>query len=313
MLPYLFDALDRQVFAAHRLELIVVDNSSTDQTESVVNRWKAALPFAVSYYRKENRGPAASRNYGVARARGELLAFTDSDCVPDPNWLREAVAAFTPDVGVVCGPVVPRFRLDGPGLISAQIGNFTKDRGIYPTANLLIRTQAFRQTAGFDERFALYPWGAVVGGEDTELAWRLKRMGFRAAFAAAATVGHLSTPEPIVTWLLRPVSLQILPRLLPTIPELRQTSLWRGYFVDRLHLFFQLAWMGSLVAFLTATPLFALASLPWLIGIRRGVVDRLKQGRLIHAGVAFALITEQYAVATLALVYASLRHRSLVL
>src|SRR5438477_8106339 len=78
-LPYLFSALAAQWYPADRVELIVVDNSSIDDTEGVVAHWSRCLPFKVSFHRKENHGPAASRNYGAARAEGQILAFTDSD------------------------------------------------------------------------------------------------------------------------------------------------------------------------------------------------------------------------------------------
>src|SRR2546421_3162624 len=121
VLPYLFEAVGRQLYPSASMELIVVDNSSKDDTEAVVDRWRTALPFEVRFYRKENRGPAASRNYSAARARGSILAFTDSDCIPDPCWLRNAAAAFASrDVGIVCGPFVLRPREDS-GLFDHQV------------------------------------------------------------------------------------------------------------------------------------------------------------------------------------------------
>src|SRR5258708_6335810 len=73
VLPHLFTALAHQLYPADRMELIVVDNSSSDDTEQVVERWARVLPFQVCFYRKDNKGPAASRNYGAARARGDVL------------------------------------------------------------------------------------------------------------------------------------------------------------------------------------------------------------------------------------------------
>src|SRR5258708_19214733 len=66
VLPHLFTALAHQLYPADRMELIVVDNSSSDDTEQVVERWARVLPFQVPFYRKDNKGPAASRNYPAA-------------------------------------------------------------------------------------------------------------------------------------------------------------------------------------------------------------------------------------------------------
>src|SRR5258708_32955818 len=80
-LSYLFDALSRQVYASDLVEVVIVDNSSGDNTREVVNRWAQVLPFPVRFFVKANEGPAAARNYGAARPTGDVLAFTDSDCM----------------------------------------------------------------------------------------------------------------------------------------------------------------------------------------------------------------------------------------
>src|SRR5258708_5952897 len=69
-LPFLFESLAKQHYPADRMELIVVDNSSNDNTEEVVEQWKQVFPFRARFSRKDNKGPAASRNYGAARAEG---------------------------------------------------------------------------------------------------------------------------------------------------------------------------------------------------------------------------------------------------
>src|SRR5260370_37755009 len=106
-LPHLFTALAHQLYPADRMELIVVDNSSSDDTEQVVERWARVLPFQVRFYRKDNKGPAASRNYGAARARGDGLAFTDSDCLPVPARLRGAARGLPGGRGHGWGPCTP--------------------------------------------------------------------------------------------------------------------------------------------------------------------------------------------------------------
>src|ERR1700686_4815224 len=87
------------------LEMIVVDNASTDDTSAVmldaVERARRSLTYARL---GADRGPAGGRNFGLGLARGEFIAFTDSDCTPSPGWLRVALDAFaTPETGIVQG------------------------------------------------------------------------------------------------------------------------------------------------------------------------------------------------------------------
>lgn len=313
VLPYLFQALAYQQYPAHRMELIVVDNSSSDDTEAVVSRWAKVLPFQVSFYRKDNKGPAASRNYGAARARGEIVAFTDSDCLPVPGWLRGAARAFQRGAGIVCGPFVPVHR-EGEGVLISQQPAITYDRGCYPTANLMIKKAAFDKVGGFDERFGLYPWGELIAGEDADLAWRVRRQGASVTFAGDTLVGHLSTPISLWRLLLRPVVVQIIPALLPRIPELRTTYLWHRYFNGKAHLLFHLAWIGVALAILTRFWPLSLTALPWVwYYVRHVLVPGVLHEGLRRGVARTALFVYLQVACSCVLVFASVRYRRLVL
>jgi glycosyltransferase involved in cell wall biosynthesis len=82
-------ALANQDYSSN-FEVIVVDDGSSDDTFSVVSSFPA-----VRYVRQDNAGPASARNHGARLAQGDLLAFTDSDCVPHSDWISQLTAGFT--------------------------------------------------------------------------------------------------------------------------------------------------------------------------------------------------------------------------
>jgi glycosyltransferase involved in cell wall biosynthesis len=313
LLPSLFLALQSQVYRADHLELIVVDNSSDDDTVAVVERWAAALPFPVTFRRKENRGPAASRNLGASLARGDVLAFVDSDCIPEPSWIYSAVRAFTPDVDIVCGSMIGLSSSE-PGMFGVQLKESLTDTGLYPSGNLFFRRECFEAASGFDERFGIYPWGGLVAGEDTDLVWRAKRSGANAVFVSDVVVGHQPTrPPALVPLLLEPVILQIFPRLLRTVPELRQTYLWHRYFMSAQQFRFDAALGGAIVAARTRRAWPLLAAIPWLLSIRHAVRLEWRRGGALAAARCFALLVQQFTTGTTVLMAASVRYRRVVL
>jgi hypothetical protein len=310
-LPHLFAALGAQVYPADRMEVIVVDNSSTDDTEAVVGEWARAMPFAMRFHRKENNGPAASRNVGARLATGDVLAYTDSDCIPDPRWIVNAVRRLKDGAGMVAGPMIG-LRRASDGLV--QHKQIFHDDGTYPTGNVILWRKWFETVDGFDEQFGIYPWGGLVAGEDTDFAWRARRAGASVEWAYDVRVGHQIAPEPTAMQLLmRPVILQIFPRLLRSIPELRDTRMWNRYFVDEEHFRFDVALVGLAWAAATKRRAPLVLTVPWIMSLTPTLKDSWRRGGVkasatylatkVHAGFGDALV----------LSFASLRYRRVVL
>src|SRR5262249_16613605 len=85
-------ALERLEYPRDRFDVIVVDDGSPTSLRNVVEPFPERL--RVELLRQANSGPAAARNAGAARARNEFLAFTDDDCTPAPDWLRQLAGRF---------------------------------------------------------------------------------------------------------------------------------------------------------------------------------------------------------------------------
>ncbi|MDZ7734101.1 MAG: glycosyltransferase [Acidimicrobiia bacterium] len=99
-------ALEAQDLDPATFEVVVVDNGSTDETWSQLERWLTTTPLrALGVRMSHNHGPAAGRNAGAALVRAPLLAITDDDCLPTPGWLRNLTLAFTAGADVVQGAV----------------------------------------------------------------------------------------------------------------------------------------------------------------------------------------------------------------
>jgi glycosyltransferase involved in cell wall biosynthesis len=164
-------------------EIIVIDNGSNDESRSIISRYKAVrlLNCAVP-------GPAATRNVGINASLYDLIAFTDSDCVPDSNWLENLEKSLTPVLVGVGGPIknISKGRIsDYIATISFnQHQHVTSALPYLATANALFRKCVLLEVGGFDETFE------IAGGEDDDLGIRLKMKGYNLGFAPEAKCAH---------------------------------------------------------------------------------------------------------------------------
>jgi mycofactocin glycosyltransferase len=170
--------------------VIVVDDASADPAAI---RRIAEEHGASVIHRPVNGGPGAARNTGLAAAETDLIAFLDSDCVPEPGWLRELLPHFAdPAVGAVAPRIVPHEH--GTGWLARYEGaSSTLDMGARPSivrpgarvpyvpgAALVVR----RIAAGGGFRDGMYV------GEDVDFVWRLARGGWRVRYEPRAVMGH---------------------------------------------------------------------------------------------------------------------------
>lgn len=154
-----------------------------------------ALPALRYFPAYSTQGPAAARNIGWRAAAGKIIAFTDDDCLPQPDWLANGLAAFNPpgnssgengsgpkpEISAVSGRVIvplPENPTDN------ELNATGLERSDFITANCFYRREALEMLGGFDERFA------TAWREDSDLYFSLRERGCRYARAEDAVVIH---------------------------------------------------------------------------------------------------------------------------
>jgi len=164
-------------------EVIVVDDGSTDRTREVAKK------YDVHLLSQPNQGPGAARNLGVNQARGEIILFTDADCVPTKEWIEEMIKPFAePGVVAVKGAYRTRQRALLARFIQAEFEEryalLERERYVdfVDSHSAAYRKTGFLAAGGFDPGFLL--------SEDVDLSYKLSRLGHKMVFNPQAIVYH---------------------------------------------------------------------------------------------------------------------------
>ncbi len=191
-LPQLKQALAsvrQQIYPADRYELVVVDDGSTDGTAHYLRQQAEA--GNLRYLSQPAAGAAAARNAGARLARGEIVAFTDDDCLPEAGWLTALAQAYAPAprpvaVGGRIESVLTRHWLYPYYAVRNRYNdNYTVHPVYLNTANASFLRSVFWEVGGFDEAFP------SAASEDVELGFRLAAAGYTLDFTPAARVWHV--------------------------------------------------------------------------------------------------------------------------
>lgn len=173
-------ALKAQNLDPECYEVIIADNGGSRETEQLVREWGVRYVAAG-----EAPGPAHARNAGWRAARGEVIAFTDDDCVPDPGWLKSGLAHFDQGVGAIWGRVI--VPLPQPAT-DYECNEAQLETAEFATANCFCRRDVLAAVGGFDERFT------AAWREDADLFFTLLDAGYKVRPAPDAVVVHPVRP-----------------------------------------------------------------------------------------------------------------------
>ena len=191
-LPALLNSLSNQSYKDY--EIVVVDDFSRDRTPRITRDYQCKLIIL-----SKNHGPAYCRNIGVKNASGEILVFTDSDCIADYHWLANIHRCFSnSNIAAIMGRVIlmPSTLLGNSisalGFPAGGAIGFEKIWRVdqygftdsLSSCNCAIRKDIFDKIGGFDVSFP-YP-----GGEDSLLAYSLRRLNHRIKYYPSALVYH---------------------------------------------------------------------------------------------------------------------------
>ncbi len=280
-------------------EVIVVDDGSDDDTAAQAQG--AEGPVVV--LRQPPTGPAAARNRGVAAASGDVLAFTDADCYPEPDWLAVGRRALG-ECDLVQGAVMPEQGTSaGPFDRSLFV---VAESGLYEMANLFVRREWFERVGGFEAW--LEPEIGKALAEDLWFGWRVRRGGARTCFSSGALVRHAVFPRGAREFILEQRRLRHFADIAEKVPEIRHTLFFARWFVSRRSAAFDAALLGcgAALARRSAAPLAA--ALPYLAMVAAATGRWRRRAPTVAAGQVAA-----GGLGGAALLRGTLRRRTVVL
>lgn len=161
------EALSKQTYPKELFEVIIINNNSADQPPALL-----VLPANMQIITEHKPGSYAARNAGFHMAKGEIIGFTDSDCIPDKNWVTHAVEHFekNKDCSRIAGHVTI-FTKSSPATIAEKYDSlfalnqkkYVTNWGICVTANLFTYKKVFDSVGLFDDKkmsFGDLNWGS---------------------------------------------------------------------------------------------------------------------------------------------------------
>jgi len=181
-LSYCIDALSKQTYPQDKFEVIIVNNDPEDSPPEL------SLPDNFRIISEGKPGSYAARNAGIKEAKGEILAFTDSDCIPDKYWIENAVDLLRKGVDRLAGKVELFYSSKKLNVVELHEKLYAFDqkkyavRGGAVTANMITWAKNFKVVGLFHEE--------LYSGGDMEWGMRAKGKGLSISYAPYVVVKH---------------------------------------------------------------------------------------------------------------------------
>lgn len=176
------EALSHQNFPKNKFEVIVVDNNSTIDIKKIVKKYN------FKYLLEKKKGSYAARNKGTKKAKGSIFAFTDSDCIPDKNWIRNGVKELK-KYDYIAGHIELFYKKNTLNITELFEKITAFNQKIYiehynfgVTANLFVKKNVF-------DKVGLFNYNLISGG-DLEFGKRVDKEGFKLNYSNNVLVRH---------------------------------------------------------------------------------------------------------------------------
>jgi glycosyltransferase involved in cell wall biosynthesis len=176
-------------------EVIIVDNNSTDETEKVIREFSKISLHNIRYLFEGRPGNNHARNLAISKSMGEILAFTDDDCVLDPQWIRRIQQKFELELALACvGGRVDLYDKNDRAISirsrmeETEINSASQLYGLIIGCNMAIRRWVFDEIGMFDSAFG--PGSKIGSGGDSEFLYRAYRRGLLIKYYPDILVYH---------------------------------------------------------------------------------------------------------------------------
>jgi glycosyltransferase involved in cell wall biosynthesis len=295
------ESLFNQTYPKNNYEIIVCDDKSTDGTENVVKELMKVSPCELRYFKVKGKykGPGPARNVGIENARGEIIGFTDDDCIAAPTWIEQAAPHFEAEkIGGIQGIIASQDykpnkleRLFKFRICQTHYG----DTGQYATGNLFFRRKAIIEAGCFDPK--------IVLGEDIDLAYRVKKKGYKILFNGKSIVYHAVNYIGYLEYFKRIKNYEFFALQLKKNPEIRKT-VYLGFIFSK-HDIYPIFFIIAIVSFILNKILFLniyIAYLFLLFGIMAYLWSRVfRDSRIDLYPLRIAVFIRNFIIDTLVL------------
>ena len=226
------DSLFNQTFPQENFEIIIVDDGSTVDISCIINEIKK-IHQNIRYFKQKNRGAASARNLGISNSNGDIIGFTDDDCIVSSNWIELAVESMH-DLKLcgVQGITLPQKKILKIKKIFyfADVATITgkEKHHSYGAGNIFYRKKNLIEVSGFDEK--------LLFAEDDDLAFNLIKKGYIIHFNRNMVVYHEVRYINFINYVFKRLKRnESIPLFYKKHPELRDRFFFN--FFDPTHLY----------------------------------------------------------------------------